>query len=177
VILFGYLNSSVLNTDIFSLFLNLSHYNKSLLLISAYHSAGYFLADTIDILIDYTNYKRHIYILHHIVAFLGIMTVHLGSYLSVYAIWCLEIGGIVHHIKHAADVYRIDPILEVGSHLLYHIVYLFSRILLTLNVLNAFVLIGRSNNITGDLIGLLVSVILIIQNVIWWTYNVKKYFK
>lgn len=139
-----------------------------------FHSLGYFLADTVDIIIDYTNIKRRIYLLHHVVAIAGLSTVYLGSYMSIYAIWALEIGGLVHHLKHASEVFDFGPFLYILTQILYHVVYLFSRILLTLNTYTMFTWICHSKNIHADVIGLMVACVLIVQNFLWWIHNVKR---
>lgn len=176
-VLFIYLGNNMINTNFYQALHGLSDSDKYMLLLTAYHSGGYFLADTVDILIDYTNKKRHIYILHHAAAFAGISTIYWGSYLSVYAIWCLEIGGIVHHLKHAAEVNDFGSIPYFLSQTLYHIVYLFSRILLSLNVVTAIFSIHLSETILPDILGLCVAIILLIQNGLWWVHNARKSLK
>ena len=176
-ILFIYLNNNILNTNFVGALQNLNENQKYMILLAAYHSAGYFLADTIDILLDHTNKKRQIYILHHVVAFAGISTVYWGSYLSIYPIWCLEIGGIVHHLKHAAEVNDFGLVPYYMSHIIYHVIYLFSRILLSLNVFTVISSIHKSDVMLPDIMGLTIAVILLIQNGIWWFHNVKKSLK
>ena len=175
-VLFIYLSNDLLSANFSTALQGLSDKEKHMILLASYHSAGYFLADIIDILIDYKNKKRQIYILHHVVAFAGISTVYWGSYLSIYAIWCLEIGGIVHHLKHAAEVNDFGSVPYYLSQLLYHVVYLFSRILLSLNVIGGLVGICKSETILADLMGLTGAVVLLIQNGIWWVHNLKKSF-
>lgn len=135
------------------------------------HSGGYFIADIIDILID-NNIKRRIYILHHVAAISGILTVYFNSYYSIYAIWTLEIGGIVHHLKYAADVNKVNIILYWLAHIFYHVIYLISR-----SVLGVIIVIKlpEISNI-GDAICIFVGVVLLIQNFSWWFHNIKKTF-
>jgi len=174
-ILFFYLSNKVLSTDFFVLLQNLNIEQKEIIRLCAFHSAGYFIADTIDIIIDHTNIKRRIYILHHVAAILGLSTIYWGSYASIYAVWCLEIGGMVHHLKHAIETcYKNQIITESGkivyggTQMLYHIVYLSSRVLLGLNVINTF--INHKLN-PVDMAGMAIACVLLVQNFIWWYQN------
>lgn len=153
--------------------------------IAIYHSIGYFLADTFDILLDYTNTKRRIYLLHHGSAIVGLSIIYWGSYIPVYPIWALEMGGIVHHLKNLSEMREIkdndifDQILKhkIVYQLFYHVVYLFSRILLTINVYKCLIHISLSRNPLPDLLGLTVVCVLIVQNIIWWFKNVSQHFR
>lgn len=135
--------------------------NSEIFDVIIYHSLGYFIADTIDILIDYKNVRRRIYLIHHVAAIIGLL---FGGYISVYPIWILEMGGIVHHLKYISEVYHFenDNVIQV----MYHVVYLFSRVLLSINVYNFM----SSDNL---FITVIISVLLI-QNFIWWLHNLKK---
>ena len=83
--------------------------------ICASNSNGYFVADSIDIFLDNKNIKRKVYIRHHIMAILGISTVYLGDNKFILAIWCLEIGGILHHIKYMSEVYSFNYFFRIFS--------------------------------------------------------------
>jgi len=175
-VLFVSTGNSPFDINVRDILVNVSPDREWLFKFIIFHSLGYFLADTVDIFIDYTNIKRRVYLLHHIAAIAGLSTVYWGSYMSVYPIWALEIGGIVHHLKHASEVYSFGPILYFLTHVLYHVIYLFSRVLLALNVYVGFTWICHSDNIHADIVGLLIACILIIQNFLWWIHNIKKIF-
>lgn len=142
-----------------------------------FHSIGYFIADTIDIIFDDVNIWRQVYIIHHVTAIIGLLTVFTGTYVSFYAIWTLETGGIVHHLKHVAEVYNTPVPLYIMIHMLYHIIYLTTRILLTMFVMTGIYNLSYTNNLVGDIIGASVGTILVIQNFIWWLKNIKKTLK
>ena len=173
-ILFIRMGNNLFSTDFMEALQGITITDQYIILIAATHSMGYFVADTIDILIDWSNKKRRIYIPHHLVAIVGLLTVYAGSYLPIYAVWCLEIGGIVHHIKHGSDVNNFNKFYNVLTHVIYHIVYLFSRVLLAANVFKAILIIHSSENMWADMLGLIVAVVLLIQNGIWWVHNAKK---
>lgn len=137
------------------------------------HSIGYFIADIIDIMLD-DNIKRRIYIIHHISSIIGLLPVYFGCYFSIYGIWTLEIGGIVHHLKYAAEVNNVNIILYWMAHILYHVVYLSSRFALLFIAIT--IIAPKTTDITG-VITIFFGAVLLIQNFIWWYYNVKKYFK
>lgn len=139
-----------------------------------FHSIGYFIADTIDIMTDDINLWRQVYIIHHIVAVLGLLTVFKGTYVSFYAIWTLETGGIVHHLKHVAEVYNTPVPLYIMIHMSYHIIYISTRILLTMFILSGVYNLSHTNNLVGDIIGASVGTILVVQNFVWWIKNIKK---
>lgn len=140
-----------------------------------YHSIGYFTADTIDILIS-KDPKRYVYIFHHIVALIGLIMVFWGSYLPVFCIWILEMGGMVHHIKYAAEIHGSTSII-ILSEILYHTVYVFSRLVLAVNIYYGFLVLKTSPTYYPDLIGLIIGSILIVQNMIWWSVNMKKFLR
>jgi len=129
-----------------------------------YHSLGYFIADTIDILIDYKNVKRRIYLIHHAAAIIGLF---FGGYTAVYPIWILEMGGIVHHMKHTSEVYHFEH--DHTIQITYHAVYLFSRVLLSINVYNFM----NSDNLFITI----VITVLLGQNFVWWLHNLKRSIK
>lgn len=171
-ILFVYLGAEILNTNFTEILTNLNEEQKYMITLSGAHSIGYFIADTIDILIDYNNIKRRIYILHHLAAITGIITIYFGAYTSIYAICCLEAGGIVHHLKHASETQKFSTIPYYLAQTSYHVIYLSSRVLLTLNIINAFSFHTKLAFI--DFLTLATSTILLIQNYIWWFQNAKK---
>ena len=173
-ILFIRMGNNIFSTNFMVILQNINDNDKYLLILATTHSMGYFIADTIDILIDWNNKKRRIYILHHIAAIVGLTTVYIGSYIPIYAIWCLEIGGIVHHLKHGSEVYKFGKVYTVLTHITYHIVYLFSRILLGINTFKEMIIIYKSNNILADMLGLVVALVLLVQNGLWWVHNVRK---
>ena len=166
---------SFLNTNFRALLTNVTD-RKFMFSMIIFHSLGYFLADTVDIFIDYKNQKRRVYLLHHVVAIAGLSTIYWGSYISVYPIWSLEIGGIVHHMKHVSEVYDINIVIYLLIQGLYHVIYLMSRILLALNVYTVFTWICHSDTIGADITAIVVAIVLIIQNLLWWVHNVKKIF-
>lgn len=133
------------------------------------NSLGYFIADSIDIFLDWKNVKRRVFLLHHVSAIIGILTG--GSSLVAYAIWALEIGGVVHHLKHASEVYNFNSNIKSLIFSIYFIVYSFTRILLFLNCNSCLI----NNSLTGyQLIGVFMSYILILQNAIWLMQNLLK---
>ena len=146
---------------------------QDLLTLAAIHSAGYFIADTIDIFIDYTNEKRKVYVFHHLVAILGISTVYWDFFLCLYGIWALELGGVVHHIRHATKVFSNSrPILLAGE-AIYHVVYIFSRLSLFINTtIGVFQWMDSRFKIL-DVVCFVSVYVLIVQNTIWWWHNVK----
>ena len=174
----------LLGFDIYTLLSapSITHSQKAILLHAAAHSAGYFIGDTIDIFLDYTSSqqlvlkrfeKRKIYVFHHLVALLGILMTFGGSYVAVYGIWTLEIGGVVHHLRHAARVGWPAGRLALAADLLYHTVYVSTRMLLFVNVTKSFMLLYRSQQPMLDVVCLTVSYILVVQNAIWWVKNAK----
>lgn len=173
-VLFINLSGKLLSTDFFNILNGLNNDEKNYVFMVIVHSLGYFIADTIDILIDSKNIKRRIYILHHIVAILGLFTVYWDSYLSIYAIWCLEVGAIVHHFKHSTEVYDFGLVAYIISNILYHVVYISSRIHMTFNTFIGFASLYKNGSNIANVVGLIVSIILLIQNFIWWGHNLKK---
>ena len=170
-----YLPNNVLTTNFAASLQGLTDDQQIIILMSIYHSTGYFLADTYDILfVDWKNKKRRIYIPHHLAALIGISTVCYGSYLPVYAIWCLEVGAIVHHLKRIVEMYDCRPMIRLMTQVLYHVVYVSSRILLGLNVINAIQTVQMSETVSADIMGLIMAVILLIQSGIWWIHNARK---
>lgn len=165
---------SITNIHMREILSDLSVERQLLYNMVVFHSMGYFMADIVDIIIDHTNDKRRIYLLHHVVAIAGLSTVYLGSYISIYPIWALEIGGIVHHLKHASEVYNFGSVTYILVQGLYHVVYVFSRVLLALNIYDAFTWICHSNTAAADLMGLSVACVLLVQNFVWWGHNAKK---
>ena len=128
------------------------------------HSIGYFLADNIDIIFSEQKWRRR-YLLHHWIAILGISTVYLGVSYSVFAIWCLELGGIVHHVKRMTAESFIQPLTSK----LYFLVYGLSRIYFS-GIL--FAMLVTDFSLTSS-ICFLTSLILTIQNFIWLYQNCK----
>jgi hypothetical protein len=153
---------------------NVEDADKALFVIAAVHSTGYFIADTIDIFIDYTNEKRRVYVFHHLVALMGISTVHWDYYLCVYGIWALELGGVVHHLRHASKVYSNSRSVLIAGEVLYHLVYVLSRLFLLINTTVGLWNIMESTMPVIDAVCFLTVYILIIQNGIWWWTNVQK---
>ncbi len=173
-IFFVYLGAEILNTNFIEILSNLNEEQKYMITVAGTHSIGYFIADTIDILVDYNNVKRRVYILHHLAAITGAMLIYLGDYSPIYGIWCLEAGGIVHHLKHAADTNNFGVIPYYLSQIIYHVIYLSSRLLLTFNILNHIIYLYHNNCSPVNILGVGLSVSLLIQNYIWWFQNVRK---
>ena len=140
------------------------------------HSTGYFISDTVDILLDHTNIKRQVYVWHHLAAICGMATIFFGSYLSLIGLWALEIGGVVHHIKHAAHVYQFSFWPNLISEVLYHTVYLSSRIYLLINNTYGVYFITESQSVVIDSMCFLATYFLLYTNIIWWYQNAKKLF-
>jgi hypothetical protein len=138
----------------------------------AYHSCGYFIGDTIDIYIDYTNKKRKEYVFHHIASAAGLCTVYMDSYISLWGLWLFEVGGCVHHIKHAAKVWELSAPWDSLSEVLYHTVYLTSRMFLFVNTtFSWFYVFEMSATPAVDIVCCIVVYILVVQNTIWWYKN------
>jgi hypothetical protein len=157
-----------------AILMNLNQEQQHMMLLAASHSLGYFIADTIDIFIDYSNARRRIYIPHHVLAIIGICTVYMDTYLPIHTIWCLELGGLVHHLKHVAEANNFRPILYYLSHLGYHVIYFSSRMLLTVTIINTLPYLYNNRNII-DIIAVTVGIVLLIQNYIWWYQNLRKF--
>ena len=165
--------------DIYHIMLRITSEQKLMLHQVAYHSAGYFIGDTIDIYIDHTNIKRKEFVMHHLAAFAGLCTVYLDGYMFLYGLWLLEIGGIVHHIKHAARTFHWPQPWFTIAEVLYHVVYVGSRVLLFSNTTNGWfhlheqrILGGRTAQLM-DVICFLVVYVLVAQNSVWWFKNAK----
>jgi hypothetical protein len=176
VILISYLfysfNINVFRTDVIRLLLSTSNFDSRLVFICTANSIGYFLADTIDILMDEANSKRRVYLLHHVLAIIGLLTVYLGNTYSLFAIWCLEIGGIVHHFKHFTECYSCPVKYQYLSIILYFIFYPLSRIYFIVNILYILNMPFSISNVACLSIG----IILFIQNFIWFIQNTRKLF-
>jgi hypothetical protein len=107
--LFRVTNGNLLTYDIYHVMQNIHNPNDIWWLHQAVlHSTGYFISDTIDIKLDHTNIKRQVYVWHHLAAICGMATMFFDSYLCLVGLWSLEIGGVVHHIKHAAHVFEFS---------------------------------------------------------------------
>ena len=163
----------LLTTNVYLRFQNVQEDHKTVIEAVAFHSAGYFIGDTIDIYIDYENKKRRDYVLHHLAAVSGILTVYWESYIYLYGLWTLELGGIVHHIKHASHVYQWPQPYSTAAELLYHIVYVGTRAMLLFNVTQILYYIAESEHQVVDTICLVSVYILVIQNFIWWFKNLR----
>jgi hypothetical protein len=176
VILISYLfycfGINVLTTDVVIPLVSTPNFNSRLLFICTANSIGYFLADTIDILMDEADSKRRAYLLHHVIAIIGILTVYLGNYFSLFAIWCLEIGGIVHHFKHFTECYSCPMKYKYLSMFLYFFLYPLSRLYFIVNVLGILNLPFSISNT----ISLAVGIILFVQNLVWFIQNTRKLF-
>ena len=148
--------------------------NSDLIYFCITNSNGYFIADTLDIISDNKNLKRKNYIIHHLVAIVGLMTVYLKEndniFFGTWVIWCLEIGGIVHHLKYMSELYSFQHHTLIS--LIYVCVYASSRIYFIGNVLNILYL-----NFTV-LYGFIAlgCTILFVQNAIWLFKNIIKDF-
>lgn len=172
--LFYYSKNRILDIDIPIKLMSISLDQKTMFKTIIEHSLGYYLADTTYILFN-AEKKKRIYINHHLSSILGLSIVFYDSFLSVYAAWILNVGGVVHHLKHISEVYdfKSKSIFQYS----YFIIYLFSRILLTINTTNMLINISKSQNKIADIIGLSVGFFLIIENFKWWWINVQKKLK
>ena len=159
--------------DVYRILLKVDDSQKDLLKQVAYHSAGYFIGDTIDIKLDYKNEKRQEFVLHHLAALVGLTTVYFESYLSLYGLWLLETGGVVHHIKHAAHVFNWQPPFSTLAETMYHIIYLGTRLLLLGNSIKTSFNLGESTQMYLDIVCVSAVFVLVPQNLIWWVKNAK----
>lgn len=139
------------------------------------HSTGYFISDTIDILIDHTNVKRQVYVWHHLAAICGLAPMFFDSYLCLIGLWVLEIGGVVHHIKHAAHVFQFSYWPNLISEILYHAVYLSTRLYLLVNNTYGLYFITESHTVVLDAMCFFATYFLLYTNLIWWYQNAKKF--
>lgn len=153
-----------------------SEINLYFLKESAYHTLGYFIADTLDIFFyRYNDYHKRKYLFHHIFSIIAISTIYLESYSCIFGIWVLEIGGLVHHIKYTINKYDIKT-LKIPTEILYHLIYTSSRIMIFLNITKCLLNIKTSENIISDVILITTGYSLVIQNTIWWYKNLKMLF-
>ena len=141
------------------------------------HSTGYFISDTIDIRIDHTNLKRQIFVWHHLAAICGMATMFFDSYLCLVGLWSLEIGGVVHHIKHAAHVFQFSYWPNLVAEVLYHTVYLSTRLFLLVNNTYGLYFITESKTIVLDVMCFTATYFLLYVNLLWWYQNAKKLFE
>ena len=160
------MNNNLFSSQVGTKLQNVEIVYKPFLSIIGTHSLGYFIADTLNIIIN-QPYNRK-YIFHHIFAIFGIFTIFWESYISTYAIWSLEIGGIVHHLKYAADVYRVNKFSWWIIQMLYHVVYVSTRILIFINITNCLLNISNSYTPIPDSVGIISGYGLVVQNGIWW---------
>jgi hypothetical protein len=164
---------NILTTNVYQEFQHVDDSDKAIIQMVAFHSAGYFIGDIIDIYIDYENVKRKDYVLHHLAAIAGILTVYWDSYIYLYGLWSLELGGIVHHIKHASHVWQFSHPYSTAAELLYHIVYVSTRLMLLLNVTKILYYVADSEHQVVDMICFVSVYTLVIQNFIWWFKNLQ----
>jgi hypothetical protein len=164
---------NILTTNVYQEFQHVDDKDKGLIQIVAFHSAGYFIGDTIDIYIDYENKKRKDYVLHHLAAIAGILTVYWDVYIFLYGLWTLELGGIVHHIKHASHVWNFPHPYSTATEILYHVIYLATRIMLMFNATKILYYVAGSEHKVVDMICFLSVNTLVIQNFVWWFKNLQ----
>lgn len=105
---------------------------------------------------------------------MGISTVHWDYYLCLYGIWALELGGVVHHLRHATKVYSNSYFVLIAGEVLYHLVYVLSRIFLFVNTTIGLWNFRESKMPMLDAVCFVTVYVLIIQNTIWWWTNVQK---
>lgn len=174
-ILFGKMNKNILSPYVVAEMQSLDPVYKPYLHFSALHSLGYFIADTLSILYNYNTYPHlRKYLIHHIFSIFAIMTAYWDSYLCVYGIWSLEIGGVVYHMRHAANEIGFNRFWWWVVQILYHIVYITTRILTFTNITNCMLNIGNSNTPLPDTVGIITGYGLVVQNGIWWYKNVQQ---
>lgn len=161
------------------------------------HSAGYFIADTIDIYacvyfascsshsnntkedlsarIKNTKYqeKRRMYVPHHVAALVALGTILFGCQLPLWGLWLLECGGAVHHIKYAAKIWRWSLPGTVLAEALYHTVYVWSRGVLFLNTTRGWFFLDQSKCPTLDVVCFFMVYVLVGINSIWWYQNAR----
>lgn len=166
-------NYAMFGLDCYREILRIEHQHNFLLEQVAIHSAGYFVADTLDIYFDFTpgGQKRRIYVLHHVASLAGLCTVFFDSHVALWGLWLFEIGGVVHHIKHAAKIFRWTFPFMLMAEFLYHTVYVWSRCLLFINTTRAWFFLDQSSNAIMDVVCLLVVYVLVCQNMLWWFQN------
>jgi hypothetical protein len=97
--LFRCTNGNLLTYDIYHVMMNINDEEVTLLHQAVLHSTGYFISDTIDILLDHTNIKRQVYVWHHLAAICGMSTMFFGSYLCLVGLWSLEIGRLPSNLS------------------------------------------------------------------------------
>ena len=131
-------------------------------LLATEHSIGYFVADLLDTLIDYKNVKRRQYIFHHIISILGISMQYAGSFIGSYGIFYAEIGAIGHHLR------RLNK-NDKKIFFFYLMTYGITRILMILNVIHQTFHLQSGR----DIIPIMITYPLVIQNSIWLYKNVK----
>ena len=133
------------------------------------HSLGYFIADSADIAWTGFAPKRARFLIHHAFAIIGLMGVYWDTLASLHAIWTLEIGGVVHHLRHASQELGIARNVTCS---LYHVVYVSSRLLLALNVVY-WIAVERSTHWSNRVM-MAVGLAIVTQNAIWWVANVRR---
>jgi len=119
------------------------------------------------------NTKRKDFVVHHLAALLGLCTIFFNGYMFLYGLWLLEIGGIVHHIKHASRTFQWPEPWFTVAEVLYHVVYVSSRVLLFTNTTNGWFFLHESNSKAMDVICFSVVYILVAQNSVWWFKNAR----
>lgn len=136
--------------------------------IGILHSMGYFIADTLDIvLFDNKNEKRKIYIFHHLLTvFCMLLSLNFCTFSGNHGLWTSEIGGILHHVK---NMYRNRIIF-----IIYFILYLFTR--LTLFYIITYGLFFFENINIFDYVLLISLYPIIFQNLKWLYINTVKEF-
>lgn len=150
-------------------------FNNYYLLIILYNTNGYMIADTLDFLIfDNKNLTRKKYFLHHLISIVAISISIFYNRISCFvAIYYLEIGGLVHHIRILSNKYNKFFTLAT---LLYIVIYSLTRILFFKDV-TLFLLYNLKEKNIVEFINIFISYTLIIQNVFWLITNIKKIFK
>jgi hypothetical protein len=160
--------------DMYHIILGMEEPHKVALKHIAFHSCGYFAADTIDIFIDQAKWPvRKVYILHHLASLVGLWTIHFDSFVCLYGVWLLEIGGVVHHIKHASHIFKWVPPFSTAAEVLYHSIYTSSRVLLLINTSKAWFYVHESSTPVVDKVCFVVVTLLVVQNAVWWYKNAR----
>lgn len=81
---------------------------------------------------------------------------------------------MVHHIKHAAHVFQFSYWPNLVAEVLYHTVYLTSRLFLLVNTTYGLYFITESKTVILDILCFGAVYFLLYTNLIWWYQNAKK---
>jgi hypothetical protein len=121
-----------------------------------HHSAGWFIGDTVFI-IKRRQTHLYIFVIHHILALIGLSLIFSDDYRPLTALLFLEIGGGVHHLR------TVWP--HLASQILFHSVYPTTRLHLLLNLINS---VHSPFPSFPDILALTAGTLLVILSLVWW---------